>query len=788
MKNLFIALFLVAASLSSPAQLNITLQSNLPFPGKNLANIGGYADSQGNEYALVGTSTGLSIVDVTNPAVPVEKFAVAGPNSDWREVKTWGDYAYVTTEGGSSGLQIINMSYLPDSVQFKYWKGTGAISGQLETIHALHIEDAHVYLFGSNLASGGPIIASLADPWNPVYVGQRSGSYVHDGYVRNDTLWAAHIYAGYFSVMDVSNKANPVILAQQNTPGNFTHNTWLNDAGSVLFTTDEISNSFLTAYDVTDINNITEISRVQSQNPGSGSAVHNTHILNDYAVTSWYKDGVVIHDVARPDNPILVGWYDTSPLSGSGFDGAWGVYPYLPSGNLVVSDMQLGLFVLAPNYVRGAYLEGIVTDSITGIPLSNVLVEILATNVTKNTALNGVYKTGLADAGVYTVRFSRTGYFTKVITNVNLTNGVLTQLDIELSPLSPPIVLTGQVINAVTSAPIANAEVLIMNTAENYSVTTDAAGEFSISNFLPNNYDIIAGKWGFVTECTNQNVTGPVTIALEPGIYDDFTFNFNWTVTGTASSGMWERGVPVGTTNQGQQANPGIDVASDCGSQAYVTGNGGGSAGNDDVDDGNTVLTSPVFDVSGMIEPHINYYRWFYNAGGISNPNDSLIVRISNGTNTAVLETVTAVSAGNGTWVPKDFKISDFVTPTATMTISFTTADQPNSGHLVEAGVDYFQVVEMGVGITENYSTDNYVSVFPNPSNNEINISYILNEKDYEANFIEILNATGQIISRKQLNSYEGTVTVENLIAGFYFVRIKSGNSQSLPVKFVITK
>lgn len=787
MKNLLFGLFLAATAFATHAQLNLTLQANLPFPGKDLANIGGYVDGQGNEYALVGTSTGLSIVDVTSPSLPIEKFTVAGPVSTWREVKTWSDYAYVTTEGGSSGLQIINLTYLPDSIQVKYWTGTGAIAGQLETIHALHIEDAHVYLFGSNLASGGPIIANLADPWNPVYVGQKSGSYVHDGYVRNDTLWACHIYDGFFSVMNVANKSNPPVVAQQTTPGQFTHNAWLNDEGSVLFTTDEINNSYLTAYDVRDVNNITELSRARSQNPASNSMVHNTHVINDFAVTSWYKDGVVIHDVARPDNPILVGWFDTSPLSGGGSNGCWGVYPYLPSGTIVASDMEEGLFVLNPDYIRGAYLEGLVTDSISTVPLNNVLVEILTTSTSVNTKLTGIYKTGLATSGTFSVRFTRAGYFTKVINNVSLSNGVLTLLDVQLAPLSPPINLSGQVINAFTSAPIANAFVQIMNIAENYQATTDVSGNFAINNFLPNNYDVIAGQWGYVTKCVNQNITGPVLIALEPGIYDDFTFNFNWTVTGTASSGIWQRGVPVGTTNNGQPSNPGVDISSDCGNQAFVTGNGGGRAGNDDVDNGTTTLTSPLFDVTGYLEPHVYYHRWFYNDGGTGNPNDSLIVKINNGTTTAILEIVTANTPNNSSWVPKSFKISDYVIPTSTMTVSFYTADLAGSGHLVEAGVDEFKVLEMGTEVTEITDNNYLVSVYPNPSNGEININFKFNKPINHDAFIEFISVTGQVAKKHQIFNSEGNIKSSGIAPGIYFIRIKNGDEFSTPMKFILT-
>ncbi|MEO5569676.1 MAG: hypothetical protein ABIT08_11705, partial [Bacteroidia bacterium] len=150
MKNILLFLLLLSLTVTLHAQQNITFRSKLSYPGLTLANIGGYADAFGNEYALVGTSAGLSIVDVTNPVQPVEKIAVSGLTSSWREVKTYSNYAYVTTEAGG-GLQIINLQYLPDSVQVKQYTGDGAISGQMSNIHALHIADGYVYLFGGGL-------------------------------------------------------------------------------------------------------------------------------------------------------------------------------------------------------------------------------------------------------------------------------------------------------------------------------------------------------------------------------------------------------------------------------------------------------------------------------------------------------------------------------------------------------------------------------------------------------------------------------------------------------------
>ena len=773
-KFLLLAMVIFCAQASSAQNNNLTLRSTLSY-GVSLSNIGGYVDGQGNEYALVGYYDGLSIVNVTDPDNPFIAFTVNGAPSDWREIKTWSTYAYVTTEGGNSGLQIVDLSNLPNSINSKYWTGSGAINNQLETIHALHIDEAHVYLFGSNLFSGEAIIADLADPWNPVYVGRTPfpDEYIHDGYVRNDTLWAGHIYGGYFAVYDVTNKANPVKLAQQTTPNNFTHNTWLNDAGTVLFTTDETADSYLASYDITDLNNIRELDRFQLT-PGSQSIVHNTHILNDFAVTSWYKDGVSITDVSRPDNIIPVGRFDTyAQGSGNGFNGCWGVYPFLPSGTVVASDIDNGLYVLTPNYVRGCYLEGIVVDSITGTPLNNATVQVLTTTMNEVTGLDGVFKTGTVTPGTVTVQVSRSGYITKTIPNVQLVNGQLTNLTVELASFNT-FVASGQVVNAVTGLPVAGAQVNIVGPASNDVLVTNANGEFAIPAFAPDSYSLDAGSWGFQTYCAdnvsiNSN-TVPLTINLQPGIYDDFTFDLGWTVSGI-SGNPWELGEPIGTSLFGTQSNPEDDVNSDCRDKAYVTDNGGGQAGSNDVDGGNTVLTSPVFDATQFLNPYVNYYRWFYNAGGQGNPNDTLRVRISNGITTATLETVLNNSTGNGTWVSKSYQIATFLAPTSNMQFIIETADWPGpGGHIVEGGLDKFEVVEGPASVAENGFTS--LTVYPNPSNNAFTMAVPNGLAD---GLIVVSDLSGRVVNELPIRNAQSTVQFgENLAKGIYVVTVKA--------------
>ena len=449
MNRIVLSLVLVISGLSNQyswCQTNVTLLSTIDFPDEQLANVWGYS-SGGSEYALVGGFDGTHIIDITDPYSPNEVAFVNGPDNQWREIKTYQDYAYVVSEGGS-GVQIIDLTNLPDPnpPHENYFFNVPGF-GLLTKAHALHVDESagFLYIYGSNLNSGKPFVFNLEpDPYNPTYAGRFNGiGYVHDGYADNDIMYAGHIFAGEFSIVDFSNKSSPNLLATQPTPGAFTHNTWL--SGSTLFTTDEVSNSYLTAYDVSDPDNITELDRIQS-NPGSGSIVHNTYIINDFAVSSWYRDGFTIVDAARPANLIQVGNYDTYDAGGSGFQGCWGVYPYFPSGTIIASNIKKfgtddgELLIFSADYVRACYLEGTARNEDNN-PLFNVQIEILNTSVSENTAVNGQYKTGLLNGGNYTVRASLFGYIPQEV-DVTLSNGNLTVQDFVLELAGLPVELT----------------------------------------------------------------------------------------------------------------------------------------------------------------------------------------------------------------------------------------------------------------------------------------------------------------------------------------------------------
>jgi len=425
-------LLLASAQPLFSQDFNIQLRGTLDYPGQTLANICGYAQN-GQEYALVGASKGLSIVNVTNPTNPVEIVQIPGPDNLWKEIKVYRNFAYVTSEGGG-GVQIVDLSKLPNpNLDYHYYTGTGEIAGQLNEIHALHIDvtTGFLYTYGGNFSSAR-VHDLNADPYNPMYVGKFDQlGYIHDGYVDNDTLYACHINGGIMSIVDMRDKANPILLGSVETPSRFAHNSWLLSNRTTVLTTDERVPSFLTAYDVSDPGDIRELDRF-STNDGYGSIGHNTHILNDWAITSWYTDGLNIVDAHRPENLVMVAQYDTWPTTGADFDGCWGVYPYLPSGNLIATNIPNTnggtgrLFVLTPTYQRACYLEGQVLNGCNGEPLAGAEIRINGSGVApiKYSRNNGTFKTGQAQPGNFSVTISKIGYTSQTL-NVALASIIL---------------------------------------------------------------------------------------------------------------------------------------------------------------------------------------------------------------------------------------------------------------------------------------------------------------------------------------------------------------------------
>ncbi len=767
--------------LFTSAQLNMELVGTLSYQelrGSDISDIWGYVDEQGNEYALVGVNGGgVSVVSLADPANPVELFYYAGPGSIWRDLKVWNDHAYVTTEGGG-GLAIVDLSPLPQSTSLTAQSWT---SGGWSSAHNIYIDENGVaYISGADRGNGGVIFLDLnGDPFQPVELGEFDNWYSHDCMVRGDTMYAAHISDGFLSIVDVSNKQAPILLGTQATGNDFTHNCWVSDDGNYLFTTDEVTGGWLGSYDISDPTDIQELQLFRSD-PGSGTIPHNTHYINGYLVTSYYRLGTTIHDASRPWNVVEVGRYDHCDLVGDNYNGGWGTYPWLPSGRIISSDIEEGLIVLDPEYIRACWLEGLVTDAVSGLPVNGADIVLSAPSLPDVTGFDGRYATGSHLAGTHTVTFSAAGYQPQTVAVV-LSNGELTVLDVALQPLQL-IALDGEVLDAGTGAGIAGARVQFSSEDLAYGALTLGDGGFDIPAIFTGTYDSRAGRWGWRTRCDEGVELSPgmgtYVVELTGGYMDDMALDLGWTVSGTATAGGWERGVPQGTSLNGAVANPPADATGDCGGEAYVTGLlAGSSSGEFDVDGGFTELRSPSFDLTGMVAPAIRYQRWFHNGGGQGGaPNDRLLISLSNGITTAVVENVTT---SGSTWQEVTFAVADYIQPTSDMRFVARVSDDA-PGHVVEAGIDRFEVFDLAsVQVAEVRA--NSFRVWPNPSSGTVFF-----QAPPGNHGLLVSDVAGRTMQRGEILVEEGRPAGIQLSPGVYILQLMVAGTGPLTAKVLV--
>ncbi len=329
--------------------------SSVPAQGTNCVLLGthnqhgpyndvwGYRAPNGKEYCLLGATTGTVVIDCTNPASPVERGWFPWASSTWRDIRTYQSYAYVVTESGS-GFMIIDLTN-PDSPV-----SLGVFGSQYFTnCHNVCIDTGTGKLYCAGTNTGTPVFDLAANPTNPPYVGHLTSSgnsnYFHDLCVENGYVYGSMIYNGNLRIYDASSWPH-VSLSNSPTPSSFTHNAWPNAAGTVCVTTDERAGGVVQFFDITNKSNPVPLGQFT---PNSTSIPHNAYITGNLCHVSWYTEGYRCIDISDPSNPVEVASYDTWPGASGGFNGAWGVYPFQPSGNIYVNDISTGLYIVRLN-------------------------------------------------------------------------------------------------------------------------------------------------------------------------------------------------------------------------------------------------------------------------------------------------------------------------------------------------------------------------------------------------------------------------------------------------------
>lgn len=300
----------------------------------------------GLEYAVIGSTMGTHIFRITDDDTFSEVAFVPGAFQGQvvhRDFHDYKGYLYGTCDQGTSTLQIIDLHLLPDTVELVY------NSNELvTTAHNIFIDStsALAYLAGP---SGSPLrIISLEEPTQPTLVNNFFGpvSYVHDLYVRNDTAYLNAANQGLW-VVNFADPLNPELLGSLTTypDQGYNHSGWLSEDSQLYVFADENDGFEMKACDVSDLGNIEVLSTFAS-NISPNSVPHNLMLKDGIVYVSHYNDGLQIFDLTDPENPERIAWYDTfdGDISYS-FNGAWGIYAFLPSGRLLISDRTSGLYL-----------------------------------------------------------------------------------------------------------------------------------------------------------------------------------------------------------------------------------------------------------------------------------------------------------------------------------------------------------------------------------------------------------------------------------------------------------
>ncbi len=796
--SLLFAATILLSCLSASAQDGVTYNTTPydsldPSSSNRYSAIWGYTAPDGREYALLGGFTGTHIIDITEK--PLREVAlVDGPSSGWREMKTRGHYAYVVSEGGG-GLQIIDLSPLPDSVRF-----VASDTTVFKTGHTISQEGDWVYVHGSNVQAGvneGTLIFNVADnPEKPVLVGSYSRNYVHDAQIRNDTMYAAMIEDGRLDIVYLGkDRTSPRLVTDISYPGAGTHNADLTIDGKYVMTTDEVgaTDKSLKVWDIADVD---DIAKVADWTADSNAIIHNVHIRGTVAYISWYTAGTRIVDISDPLNPVEIGFYDMFPGTGKRFTGNWGVYPYFESGKIISSDMARGLYVFTFDGAKKGLANGIVRDAVSGDPLPGAMLELTDLGKVIYTDAEGKFQI-LAAEGEVGYNASALNYKWQAGTFDLTSDG--TNVEIFLERLKLRDVKIVAVDDATGD--------LIPRFA--FNLKTRGEGEGKVSDpqalHLPadSSFSIRLGAWGWLPQeaTINPDVEGDIVVRLKRGYEDDAELDLGWTlgeIDDDGINGKWERGVPVGlrvqlTGNEAVQIEPDTDHTPGDGVQAFLTGiapSSESSPGLADIDSGRVTLTSPEFDLTTYNDPYLSFALWYSNdALPIFVADDQLYVRLSNDGGQSWVDVLT-LNAGVDDWTEYTLRVTDYLSLTSEMKFRLVASDSGEQGWS-EAGLDDFVVADsasLSVGGEQVTTGALALNVFPNPAYKDVAVR-IHSDISRSGVRLELFDDLGR---RLDLLYAGGLRVGENMVrfdvsqypAGVYHVRLllPDGTQQALQI------
>ncbi|MEP1488930.1 MAG: choice-of-anchor B family protein [Algibacter sp.] len=354
---------------------NYNLMAQLPLDTFGAAagnDSWGWTDpTTGKEYALMATNTNVAFIDITNTAAPIYlgSLPTATQNSSWRDVKVYKDHAFIVADvAGNHGMQVFDLTRLrnvtnpPESFTTDtHYTGFGSAHNVV-----INTASGYAYIVGTNrdgIYEGGPLFINIQDPKNPIDEGGfGEGGYSHDAQVITyngpDTDYTGHeILIGSNEdevvIVDVTDKANPIKISNISYSNvGYAHQGWFTEDMNFFILGDELDERNIGTNTRTIVFNFSDLDNPSFHMNYLGPHLaidHNGYVKGDTFYLANYTAGLRMIDVSQIANETMteIGYFDSHPENdGAAFDGAWNVYPYFPSGNIIISDINRGLFVI----------------------------------------------------------------------------------------------------------------------------------------------------------------------------------------------------------------------------------------------------------------------------------------------------------------------------------------------------------------------------------------------------------------------------------------------------------
>ncbi len=348
--------------------------SNADMGCSSANDIWGWTDPQtGKEYAIFGCRDRTTFIDISTPNNPVliGSLPTNTSASSWRDMKVFDDHAFIVSEAGGHGMQVFDLTRLrnvnnPPS-NFNADATMTNLGGGLNLSNSHNIvlneQSGYVYTVGSNTCSGGLTVIDVNNPTSPSFVGCfSSDGYTHDAqcvnYIGPDTQYQGaeicfNSNENTLTIVDVTDKTDMSQISRTGYAGQrYTHQGWLTEDQQYFLMNDELDeaqNGHNTRTHIWDVSNLDSPVYMGFYQAAVASIDHNLYIKGDKAYMANYRSGLRIVDVSNVANANLqeVAYFDTYPQNdNASFNSAWSNYPYFASGNIIVSDIEKGLFVL----------------------------------------------------------------------------------------------------------------------------------------------------------------------------------------------------------------------------------------------------------------------------------------------------------------------------------------------------------------------------------------------------------------------------------------------------------